>query len=243
MAKRFYKAVSVTALDGGFAVYLDGRELKTPGRQPIRVVQPLAEAMAAEWDAQVHKIRPETMPVTRLVNVATERTPDNRADILAELRRYAGTDLVCYRAPEPRSLRERQDAGWDIWRDWAAERGVDLAITDSLIAIPQMDTSLSAVEDFGAKLDDISLTLFMHLTAVYGSVVLAMAVMSGALAPHAGFDLSRIDADHQIELWGEDEEQAEITAALRVETATLGALAQHVSPVYTAAMTAPAQIP
>jgi len=36
------------------------------------------------------------------------------------------------------------------------------------------------------------------------------------------FDISRVDAIYQIELWGEDEEQADITAMLREETKTLG---------------------
>ena len=65
------------------------------------------------------------------------------------------------------------------------------------------------------------MTLFVHLIAVYGSVILAMAVMLSKLSGKAAFDLSRIDAIYQIELWGEDEEQAEITAALRAETHVL----------------------
>jgi chaperone required for assembly of F1-ATPase len=46
--------------------------------------------------------------------------------------------------------------------------------------------------------------------------------MQGALTSVEAFDISRVDAIYQIELWGEDEEQAEITAALRAETETLG---------------------
>ena len=48
-----------------------------------------------------------------------------------------------------------------------------------------------------------------------------MAVMRSELSGNAAFDLSRIDAVYQIELWGEDEEQAEITADLRNETQVL----------------------
>jgi len=70
----------------------------------------------------------------------------------------------------------------------------------------------------------LPLTLFVHLIAVYGSVVLAMAVMRDALSAEAAFELSRVDADYQIELWGEDEEQADITAALRDETIALGSI-------------------
>jgi len=99
-----------------------------------------------------------------------------------------------------------------------------LKATETLDAIAQPAESLKQVETFAAGLNDLQLTLFVHLVAVYGSVVLAMAVMKDALSAEAAFDLSRIEADYQIELWGEDEEQAEITANLRAETLILGGL-------------------
>lgn len=222
MAKRFYKVVSVQAEAQSFSVRLDGRELKSPGRIALPLpTKALAERLAAEWDAVEEKIDPAKMPITRMLNVVAERTPVNRDAIVAEARRYAGTDLVSYRAPDPRELREKQAAAWDEWVEWAAERGVALATTQSLIAIEQSEASLKAAEDYAAQLDDLRLTLFVHLVAVYGSTVLAMAVMDGALDGATAFDLSRLDTDYQIELWGEDEEQAEITQALREETLAL----------------------
>jgi len=94
--------------------------------------------------------------------------------------------------------------------------------TESLKAIEQPSASLDIIARFAAGLDDLRLTLFVHLIAVYGSVVLTMAVMGGELSAEDAFDISRVDVDYQIELWGEDEEQAEITAALRTETRDLG---------------------
>ena len=220
--KRFYKDVTVGGEEGAWRVLLDGMQLRTPGKIKLAVPsKSLVEVLAAEWAAQVEHINPSVMPVTRLVNVAIEQTPDRRGDLIAEARRYAETDLVCYRAPQPRILKERQAAAWDEWRAWGAAIGVDLVTTESLQAIAQKESSLQAVEDFAAALDDLRLTLFVHLIAVYGSVILAMAVMRSALSGEAAFDLSRIDAIYQIELWGEDEEQADITTALRLETRAL----------------------
>jgi len=228
--KRFYKSVTVDEVDGLWRVLLDGMQLRTPGK--LRLTLPskaLAELVAGEWEAQTETINPASMPLTRLANVATEQTPGRRHDLMAEARRYAETDLVSFRAPEPRILRERQSAAWDKWRDWAAEQGVDLQTTMSLQAIEHPAQSLKAVETYAEGLDDLRLTLFVHLVAVYGSVVLAMAVMQGALGPSQAFDLSRIDADYQIELWGEDEEQAEITADLRRETTVLANILESLS--------------
>ena len=223
--KRFYKAVTVGEKDGKWAVLLDGMQLRTPGKVKLSVPsEALAEVIAGEWEAQTEVINPSTMPVTRLTNVALEQTVKRRDDLVAEARRYAETDLISYRAPQPRILKERQAASWDVWKSWAAEQGVKLKSTETLDAIDQPTESLKQVESYAMGLSDLKLTLFVHLVAVYGSVVLAMAVMKEAISAEAAFDLSRVDADYQIELWGEDEEQAEITANLRAETKILGDL-------------------
>ena len=225
LAKRFYKNVTVDELGDEWRILLDGLQLRTPGKLKLAVPsKALAEKVAAEWEAQVEHINPSAMPVTRLVNVAVEQTPSRRADLIDEARRYAETDLLCYRAPQPRILKERQSAAWDEWLAWAAEQGILLETTESLHAIEQPRKSLEQIESFAKNMEDLRLTLFVHLIAVYGSVVLAMAVMRGLLSAEAAFDLSRVDANYQIELWGEDEEQAEITSALREETLTLGSI-------------------
>lgn len=225
MAKRFYASVTVEGADRGWYVLLDGMQLRTPGKIKLTVPsKALAKIIAGEWEAQTETINPSLMPVTRLANVAIEQTPDRRDDLVAEARRYAETDLICYRAPQPRILKERQSAAWDKWQGWASEQGMELRSTETIDAIAQPDDSLANVETYARSLNDFQLTLFVHLVAVYGSVVLAMAVMKGALTAEKAFELSRIEADYQIELWGEDEEQAEITAALHNETKILGDL-------------------
>ena len=220
--KRFYQNVTVEGEGREWRVLLDGMQLRTPGKLKLSLPsKALAEKLAGEWEAQGERINPSLMPLTRLINVAVEQTPGRRQDLIAEARRYAETDLLCYRAPQPRILQERQAEAWDDWREWGAAQGVDLKTTESLHVIAQPEASLKAVEDFAIRLDDIRLTLFVHLIAVYGSVILAMAVMQTELSGVAAFDLSRVDAVYQIELWGEDEEQAEITADLRNETQVL----------------------
>ena len=228
--KRFYKTVTVEGAGSDWRVLLDGMQVRTPGKIKLSVsTKSLAEKLAGEWEAQTEKINPSFMPVTRLVNVATEQTPDRRGDLIAEARRYAETDLVCYRAPEPRILKERQAVAWDKWQAWAAEQGVDLLTTESLQAVEQPKDSLAQVERFASSLDDLKLTLFVHFVAVFGSVVLAMAVMKGEITAVEAFEISRVDAIYQIELWGEDEEQADITAALRDETENLGSVLENLT--------------
>ena len=221
-AKRFYEDVSVVQGKGGWLVQLDGRTLKTPGKITLLIpTQKAAQLIAAEWEAQIEHIRPETMPVTRLLNVAVEQTPDNREALIAEARKYAGTDVLCYREGEVRLHHEEQAAKWDPILAWAADQGLALKTTDGLIAIEQDEAALKAVADFARGLENMPLTLFVHLVAVFGSTILAMAVMKGRLTGEQALELSRLDELWQIKYWGEDEEAKERSEAIRAEVKAL----------------------
>lgn len=229
MAKRFYTDVTLDADAAGHFIRLDGRALKTPGKRPLRVpAAPIATQLKEEWDAVPlatdGDINPSVMPVTRLANVACENVADRRADLIAEARTYAGTDLLSYRAPDPADYVARQAQAWNPWLDWAAARGVSLRTTNAIRAIDQDPASLDAVANYARPLSDFALTLFVHLVAVKGSAVLAMAVMEGALDPGEAFDLSRIDELYRAEVWGVDEDDEAVRIALRAETQTLGNL-------------------
>src|SRR3954465_13905629 len=57
--KRFYAEAGIANVDGGFAVALDGRPIKTPsGRLVIVPVKEIAQAISLEWQAQQEIIEP-----------------------------------------------------------------------------------------------------------------------------------------------------------------------------------------
>ncbi len=231
MAKRFWTDVTLDQDGGGHFIRLDGRALKTPNKMDLRVpTAAIATKLKAEWDAVPPAtdgdIDPSTMPVTRLANVASEGAAVRRQDLVSEVQSYASTDLLCYRAPDPSEFVARQAAAWDPWLNWAAKRGIKLATTQAILAIPQEEESLAAVAQYADGLGGFALTLYVHLTAVYGSAILAMAVMEKALVPETAFDLSRLDELYREEVWGVDEEAATQRDALRQETMTLGTLAE-----------------
>ena len=225
--QRFYKTVSVEESDGGFVIKLDQYVLKTPGQKPadkktlLLPTRHAAELVAAEWEAQDETIDPRTMPVTRLLNVAIARTPEAREELIAEARKYAGSDLLCYRSAETRLYLEHQTENWDPILAWAAKQGVALKTTEGLSVIAQDDSSLDAVADFARGLDDIALTLFVHLLSTFGSAVLGMAVMRGHLSAEEAFTQSRLDELWQIKYWGQDEEAQERTDAMLAELTAL----------------------
>lgn len=220
-AKRFWKESTVEACDGGFAVKLDGRGVKTPAKTPLVVpTEALARMIAAEWDAQDGAVRPETMPATRMANSALDKVAPQFDAVAAMLAEYGGTDLLCYRAPEPEALIARQAAAWDPLLDWAAETfGARLATGRGVMHVAQ---DADAVARLARPLSDASafqLAALHDLIAISGSLVLALAVARGRLGAAEAFDLSRIDESWQAEQWGRDEEADALEAVRRTDLA------------------------
>lgn len=226
MANRFYKTVSTASADGGFHVTLDGRVLKTPGKmQLVCLTETQAKHVADEWDAQEKEIKPETMPCTRLMNVACEMTPDRRPELIAEFRKYCETDLLSYRAAHPEDLNARQQSEWQPLLEWVAQKhSIALATTTGLAAVKQSEASLNAASTFADALDDAKLTLLLHLTASFGSGVLALATVEKHLTAERAFALANLDESFQNERWGEDDEAIARNAALLVELNALAHL-------------------
>lgn len=204
--KRFYKSVDIVAEENGFSVRLDNRPVKTPAKNTLLLPnQPLTAAVAAEWDAQEDEIDAQGMRLTRLANSAIDRVTDHRGAVIAEIAGFADTDLLCYRAAEPASLAERQEAGWGPLIAWAAERhGIDLVTTTGLLPIAQTGRSTVAVEAAIDAFDVYALAGLHLVTSACGSVVLGLAVADGRIDGAVAWELSLIDETFQMEEWGED---------------------------------------
>jgi chaperone required for assembly of F1-ATPase len=226
--KRFYKKAEPVPGAGGHGVALDGRLVKTPAKRDLIVSSAaLAAAMAAEWEAQLGDIRRDAMPLTRLAGTTIDRSAAQREAIVRQVARYAGTDLVCYRATHPPALAARQQAVWQPLLDWAARRyDTPLVVTTGVIPASQPAASLAAFVTVVAAHNDFSLTALHAATAACGSLVIALALLEGRLDAGEAFAASQLDESFQIESWGEDTEQAERRAGLAAEIA---AAAQFIS--------------
>ena len=210
--KRIYNIVAVEPRDGGHAVTLDGRGAKTPRGQPLALPNAaLAEAVAAEWDAQADDIVPATMPMTRLATVALDMVAPRRADVIDEIIGFGASDLVCYRADAPAELAARQHEVWQPLIDGlAARHAVHLSVTQGVIPIVQPAEAIGALRDIVAGHDDLALAALHTLATVLGSLVIALAVADGVLDADTAWAASRVDEDHQTERWGEDAEAADV---------------------------------
>ncbi|EPX76860.1 ATP12 family chaperone protein [Litoreibacter arenae] len=215
-AKRFWENVTADEVEGGFAVHLDGRPVRTPLKAPVVVpTRAMAEAMKAEWDAQGEKIDPLSMPVTRAVNAALDKVATQHAEVVDMLAAYGDSDLLCYRADSPEGLVRKQAEGWDPMVDWSATAlGAPLQLRTGVMHKPQAPETLTTLRRHVAGFDAFELTAFHDLVAITGSLILGLAVTRGELDADKAWTLSRIDEDWQMAQWGADED-AEAQAALK----------------------------
>lgn len=228
---RFYKSaqvVNLTAPGGndGFGVQLDGRAVKTPKKQPFAVPShAFASAIAAEWAAQDKVINPASMPLTRIANTAIDAVSNMMPEVAADIAKFAGSDLLCYRAEGPQELVARQAAVWDPVLAWMQkEFGARFILAQGIVPVEQPPRSIERMSSALVGYDAFQLSSLHIITTLTGSALLALAFARGFLTREAAWAAAHVDEDWQIEQWGEDDEaqsrrtarQREFDAAARV---------------------------
>lgn len=214
LPKRFYKDVTVETVEYGdedvYEIRLDGRVARTPGRAHLRLpTREAAQMVADEYASQVEVIDPVTMPVTRIANTAIDGVLRDPEPVAEDMLKFAGSDLLCYRADTPDGLVSRQGAAWDPVLDWATRvAGGPFTVTSGVMFAGQPEETLSGLRTYfyGRQGDPFWLTCVHLMTSLTGSALLALAVEARRLSPEEGWSAAHIDEDWQIEQWGQDSE-------------------------------------
>jgi chaperone required for assembly of F1-ATPase len=229
LRRRFYKSAHVDEGEGGFAIRLDGRAVRSPARRVVQApTRALADAIAAEWNAQDEVIDPLDMPLTRLANSIIDGVIDAPAAVAAEIEKYLASDLVVYRAPAPPRLIARQAQAWDPLVDWArATLGAHFVLGEGVIFVDQPAAALTAARAAIPR-DPWRLGAVSTITTLTGSALIALAVLAGRLSPEEAWAAAHVDEDWNMELWGRDEPALERRAVRFAEMkAAVTVLALH----------------
>jgi chaperone required for assembly of F1-ATPase len=217
--KRFYKEAGTDAAEGGYRVVLDGRPVRTPAKSVLVVpTRVLGEAIAAEWRdvPEKEELQAAQLHLTRLAATGLDRVPGQRERVIDDTAKYAASDLLCYRAPDPASLVERQQRAWEPLLDWAAERyDARLLSTESTTFLDQPSDAVARLRTAVAAHSDLALSALYNLTHICGSLVIALAVSERRLGAAEAFAAAQLDEIFQIERWGEDPIAAERHAGIR----------------------------
>ncbi len=232
LPKRFYKEASAEARDGAFALTLDGRPAKTPARNPLAApTLAAAQELADEWARQQEIIDPGSMPLTRIVNSAIDGVAREMEATSADIVRYGGSDLLCYRASGPEALTRAQAESWDPVLDFIRESlGARMICVEGVSFVEQPEAARRALAEAVAQIADegasgpFALAALHVMTTLTGSALLALAVAREALTVEEAWAAAHVDEDYEMSLWGADSEAlarrgrrfAEMEAAARL---------------------------
>jgi chaperone required for assembly of F1-ATPase len=219
LPRRFYKTTGIAPVDGGYAVTLDDRPSRTPGRVPVVVPnEALARLLAAEWAAQGERINATTMPIVRLVNSAVESGEASLSLFRAELLKFAASDLLLYRAETPRELIEAEELLWDaVMVKLARHFGVAFQATLGIIHVAQPPATLARLgESLGGE-GLLAMTALVSITSLTGSGLLAIALRQGLLGADEAWTTAHVDEDYNMRLWGAMDEAVARRARRRLD--------------------------
>jgi chaperone required for assembly of F1-ATPase len=218
LRKRFYDTVSVATAPDGHAILLDGKQVRTPANRPLAApTSILAQALADEWHAQDGVIDPAKMPLNRLANSIVDGVGDHVDAVKAEVEKYLGSDLLCYRASAPSALLDRQAKFWDPVLAWARDTlGAQFWLAEGVMYVAQPKPALAAA---GAAIprDPWRLGAVHTVTTVTGSALLALALARGAISVDDAWTAAHVDEDWNMEQWGRDELAMQRRAFRRAE--------------------------
>ncbi len=228
LRKRFYRQAHVGEGEGGFALLLDGKQVKTPARRAMAAPSHvLTEKIAGEWNAQAELIDPGRMPLTRLANAVIDAVADAPQPVADEVADYLGSDLLCYRAAAPAGLVELQARHWDPVLAWARDAlGARFVLTQGVMHVAQPKEAVATARA-GIPADPWRLGAVSSITTLTGSGLLALALRAGALDDGVAWAAAHVDEDWQMSQWGRDDVVLERRAFRHTEFAAAIAVLRY----------------
>jgi chaperone required for assembly of F1-ATPase len=216
LRRRFYDKAAFEDADAEYRITLDGKPVRTPARRALAApTLALAEAIAAEWQAQRDVIDPAQMPLTRLANAIIDGVTDSPLAVAADVEKYLASDLLFYRANAPSELRARQALHWDPVLSWARDTfGAHFQLGEGVVHVTQPEAALRAAAAAipadpspadSSPADPWRLGALHAVTTLTGSALIALALSRGALSADAAWQAAHVDEDWNMEQWGRDE--------------------------------------
>jgi chaperone required for assembly of F1-ATPase len=162
-------------------------------------------------------VDPAAMPLTRLANSIIDGVADVPAQVQAEVAKFLGSDLICYRAGSPDGLIARQAQHWDPLIAWARDAlGARFVLGEGVMFVPQPDEALAAAGS-AIPAEPWRLGAVSAITTLTGSALIALAMAQGRLSTEEAWAAAHVDEDWNIHQWGHDEQALERRAAREAE--------------------------
>lgn len=208
MKKRFYKNTSILHSDGSYEITLDQRKLKTPNGKPFVVKsEPLALAVATEWNNQRDVIVRSSMHLTALCNTALDN-PNRlgKPDMVNYLLNFLPTDTILFQSQEEQDLFEFQKNEWDPVIEWFNKR-YETNLKKTLdISTPKLaDSDRMNVSKYLLSNSTETLHGFIFAVDTLKSIILACATIDRFISVEKAVYLARLEEEYQLRHWGKVE--------------------------------------
>ena len=135
------------------------------------------------------------MPLTRLANSIIDGVADAPAAVQAEVAKFLGSDLVCYRAGSPDGLVERQAQHWDPLIAWARDAlGARFVLGEGVMFVRSRTEALAAAAR-AIPAEPWRLGAVNAITTLTGSALIALALAQGQLVAEDAWAAAHVDED------------------------------------------------
>ncbi|XP_047544559.1 ATP synthase mitochondrial F1 complex assembly factor 2 [Vanessa atalanta] len=217
--KRFFRRTDIVQNEKNWEVTLDHRRLKTPNGRVLTVNnEPLARAIAIEWDAQIEHIARPTMHLTALCNTSLDNPGKlSSHDITSYLLDFIATDTLLFHSEEE-ELKELQEQKWVPVLEWFNKRfGIKQEISRDLMPPPVSTETRAVLARHFLSYDFPALNAMCFGIEALKSPILMLACVDRFLVPQEAVLLARLEEEYQVLRWGRvpwahELNQAEMTA-------------------------------
>lgn len=165
-----------------YKITLDGRNLKTPGRNNLHLpTLELALGIAAEWDAQTDPrkgLEPTTMPLMTLASTAIDQIALDPETTIKTCMKYLPTDSALFHTDETdRILLKKQRTLLQPPIKWLSRQlRMEIPTTTGMTSrIQHPPEILEAIEKLVSSMDHFTLACLQNATSECKSIVLALA--------------------------------------------------------------------
>ena len=218
--KKFWEKVSIKKISSdSFCIMLDDRILKTPlKRELILPKLNLAQEILKEWDQDSKKINTESLIFYGLISTSLDKIKDNKNLYINDILDYIDTDLICYRAENPKELVELQKNKWDpiilLIENYI---GTKVNVFEGILPKKQHATVHDRSNNLINQFDIFEISALHRITNITGSIFLSLCVLKKDISKNEVFELSFLDELWQAENWGIDEETSQKRKEISIE--------------------------
>jgi chaperone required for assembly of F1-ATPase len=198
---------------------LDKKVLKTPLKRDLFLPNlNLAQEIVKEWDQDSKKINTEAMIFYGLISTSVDKIIDNKNLYINDILDYINTDLICYRAENPKELVELQKKKWDpIILLIEKYIGTKVRVFEGVLPKKQHATVHDRLDNLINQFDIFEISVLHRITNITGSIFLSLCVLKKDISKNEVFELSFLDELWQAENWGLGEETIQKRKEISIE--------------------------